>query len=440
MKKIIFFTGMVLNLFYATAQNVGIGTSTPIARLHVADSNVLFTGPVSIPGTTTYHPPASGAGSRMMWYPQKAAFRVGAVDGTEWDKDNIGRYSFSSGFNTNASGNVSTSMGVSTIASGSYSTSMGNNTNASGNVSTSMGASTIASGLVSTSMGSVTTASGVASTSMGNITIANGYTSTSMGYFTTANGDYSTSMGFYTNAKSNNSLVIGKYNDTTATNSLFEIGNGTGVSSRSNALTVLTNGNVGIGTTVPNAILQLSNTIANRKIVLYDDNNNDNQYYGFGINGGTLRYQVDAVAAGHTFYAGTGAGTSQYVFAIHGNGNIFAPGIFTSTSDARLKKNITPLSSTLTKLTQLNGYTYNWLSPTRDQRQQIGLLAQEVQKVYPQLVTELKGDNNKTTLGINYLGLIPVLLEGMKEQQKQIEQQQKQIDEQRKMIEQLLKK
>jgi hypothetical protein len=440
MKKIIFFTGMVLNLFYATAQNVGIGTSTPIARLHVADSNVLFTGPVSIPGTTTYHPPASGAGSRMMWYPQKAAFRVGAVDGTEWDKDNIGRYSFSSGFNTNASGNVSTSMGVSTIASGSYSTSMGNNTNASGNVSTSMGASTIASGLVSTSMGSVTTASGVASTSMGNITIANGYTSTSMGYFTTANGDYSTSMGFYTNAKSNNSLVIGKYNDTTATNSLFEIGNGTGVSSRSNALTVLTNGNVGIGTTVPNVLLQLSNTIANRKIVLYDDNNNDNQYYGFGINGGTLRYQVDAVAAGHTFYAGTSAGTSQYVFAIHGNGNIFAPGIFTSTSDARLKKNITPLSSTLAKLSQLNGYTYNWLSPTRDQRQQIGLLAQEVQKVYPQLVTELKGDNNETTLGINYLGLIPVLLEGMKEQQKQIEQQQKQIDEQRKMIGELLKK
>ena len=74
---------LIAALFFLTtlqAQNVGIGTSSPIARLHVADSNVLFTGPASIPVTTTYYPPASGAGSRIMWYPQKAAFRVGFVD------------------------------------------------------------------------------------------------------------------------------------------------------------------------------------------------------------------------------------------------------------------------------------------------------------------------------------------------------------------------
>jgi Chaperone of endosialidase len=398
MKKVFAIIIIISSCIDVAAQNVGIGTSTPVARLHVADSNVLFTGPVTIPGTTTYYPPASGAGSRMMWYPQKAAFRVGFVDGTQWDKDSIGLFSFSAGYNTKAIGNGSTSMGA--------------NSKASGTISTSIGNSTIASGGSSTSMGNFTTASGFNSTSMGNNTIAKSYSS----------------------------LVIGNYNDTTNTNRLFEIGNGTANNARSNALTVLVNGNVGIGTTVPNALLQLSNTIINRKIVLYDANNNDNQYYGFGINSGMLRYQVDAVAAEHTFYAGTGAGTSQYVFAIHGDGNIFAPGTFTSTSDARLKKNITPLGSSLAKLSQLNGYTYNWLSPTRDQRQQIGLLAQEVQKVYPQLVTELKGDNNETTLGINYLGLIPVLLEGMKEQQKQLEQQQKQMDEQRKMIEQLLKK
>src|SRR6185503_10615254 len=98
------------------------------------------------PATTTYNPPASGAGSRMMWYPQKAAFRVGAVDADEWDKDNIGRLSFSSGFNAKASGYASTSMGHNTTASGPYSTSIGYITKAIGEASTGMGANTNAIG------------------------------------------------------------------------------------------------------------------------------------------------------------------------------------------------------------------------------------------------------------------------------------------------------
>jgi hypothetical protein len=66
-------------------------------------------------------------------------------------------------------------------------------------------------------------------------------------------------------------------------------------------LSILQGGNVGIGTTTPNAQLQLSNTVANRKIVLYEDANNDNQYYGLGINPGVLRYQIPAVGSKHIF-------------------------------------------------------------------------------------------------------------------------------------------
>jgi len=47
------------------------------------------------------------------------------------------------------------------------------------------------------------------------------------------------------------------------------------------------NGNVGIGTSTPHAMLQFSNALSNRKIVLYEGANNDNQYFGFGINGST---------------------------------------------------------------------------------------------------------------------------------------------------------
>lgn len=92
-------------------------------------------------------------------------------------------------------------------------------------------------------------------------------------------------------------------------------------------------GNVGIGTTKPNAPLQFSNEIANRKIVLYDGFNNDHQYYGFGINGSTLRYQTDATSSDHVFYSANSATSSTELMRIMGTGNI---GIGTSTPAYRL--------------------------------------------------------------------------------------------------------
>jgi len=93
---------------FAQSGNVGIGTITPKARLHVADSSVVFTGSATIfdflPAPSVPPPPISGGGTRMMWYPQRAAFRVGFVNGLNWDKDNIGLFSFASGYSTKASG------------------------------------------------------------------------------------------------------------------------------------------------------------------------------------------------------------------------------------------------------------------------------------------------------------------------------------------------
>jgi hypothetical protein len=86
------------------------------------------------------------------------------------------------------------------------------------------------------------------------------------------------------------------------------------------------NGNIGIGTSTPNAPLQFPNTIANRKIVLWENANNDNQYYGFGINGGTLRYQVADEVADHAFFAGTSSTTSKELLRIKGNGAIAVNG------------------------------------------------------------------------------------------------------------------
>jgi len=84
------------------------------------------------------------------------------------------------------------------------------------------------------------------------------------------------------------------------------------------------NGNVGIGTMSPNAALQFANTLANRKIVLSETNNNDHEFTGFGINNNILRYQVGSIASDHVFYAGYdnfGANSTE-LLRIKGNGNI----------------------------------------------------------------------------------------------------------------------
>lgn len=101
MKKLLYiFTFLFVFLhsyLFAQIGKVGVNTSTPAAMFHVKDSSVLFTGVSPLPGSPGA-PPASGPGTRMMWYPDKAAFRVGTVNGTHWNKDSIGLYSFASGF------------------------------------------------------------------------------------------------------------------------------------------------------------------------------------------------------------------------------------------------------------------------------------------------------------------------------------------------------
>ncbi len=168
--------------------------------------------------------PTSGAGTRLMWYPKKAALRVGYVNNDQWDDTNIGDYSFASGNNNIANGAFSTTTGLITKASGFGSTAMGNSTTASGDGSVSMGEGTLASGAnstaigfrtianapVATAMGTGTTASGNGSTAMGNVTVASGVTSTAMGGETVASGATSTSMGFRTAASGIVSTAMGQ--------------------------------------------------------------------------------------------------------------------------------------------------------------------------------------------------------------------------------------
>ena len=202
------FLSVLLIAVTAEAQ-VGIGTTTPLARLHVIDSSVLFSAAGDIP-TTPGNTPISGGGRRMMWYPGKAAFRVGYVAFGDWDKDNIGNYSLATGYYTKASGDKSTALGYVTTASGFASTALGDATSASGTGSTAMGTNNGAIGSFSTAFGFSTTARGNFSISMGRNTQATGDTSTAMGYNTIASGNTSTAMGHTTKATGLSATAMGQ--------------------------------------------------------------------------------------------------------------------------------------------------------------------------------------------------------------------------------------
>ncbi len=103
---------------------------------------------------------------------------------------------------------------------------------------------------------------------------------------------------------------------------------------------------------------------------------------------------------------------------------------FFITSDRKFKKDIKPIESSLEKVLALDGRTYNWRNEEFKDKNfgnelQYGFLAQEVQKVIPSLVIQSENGD----LAMNYIGLIPVLIEAMKEQQTQINELKSQISD-----------
>jgi hypothetical protein len=195
-------TGATPPLAITQSGNVGIGTSSPAAKLHLVDGSLLLSG-------TTGGTPALGSGTRLMWIPAKGAFRAGYVPGFEWDDVTVGLNSVAMGVGTKASGATSTAMGYLTTARGDNSTAMGHSTTASSDHSTAMGQGTTASGIGSIAMGYNATASGIGSSSMGNSTTASGRNSTAMGDSTSASGEASTAMGYNTKAAGFRSTSMG---------------------------------------------------------------------------------------------------------------------------------------------------------------------------------------------------------------------------------------
>lgn len=93
------------------------------------------------------------------------------------------------------------------------------------------------------------------------------------------------------------------------------------------------------------------------------------------------------------------------------SGNFLAGGTITSSSDERLKKEIKPLENSLEKLLNIRGVSYKWKDPSKEKDQQIGLIAQNVQKTYPELV---RTDKNGM-LSVAYQNFVAPIIESIRE-------------------------
>jgi len=85
-----------------------------------------------------------------------------------------------------------------------------------------------------------------------------------------------------------------------------------------------------------------------------------------------------------------------------------------STSDINLKEHIHSIDDPLGKVMQINGVGFRWKDTKEDA---IGVIAQDIEEIFPELVK-----NNDHIKTVNYNGLVGVLIEAIKEQQRQIEE------------------
>jgi|GEM_PF-2982732 len=291
---------------------VGIGTTNPLAHTHISNGNFLVDGNFGTDSTLGF----SGSGTRMFFYPRKAAFRAGNVSGTQWDDANIGNYSIAMGLNPRASSDYSVAIGEGNIAETSlFAMAIGRENHSTGFASLAMGHFSEATGDYSASIGLRDTVSAFGASSMGSYNkvsnayaFAAGFSNTVAGVsaMATGNNNYAPSFGETTignYATQYSALSAGGVN---SSDRVFTIGNGTSTGSRADAMVVLKDGRVGIGVSTPST--QLTNNSSNTVGV-----------DGFGLNGPSLNWSMNAggYVAG-IFNASTNTNTNGLVVKIAG--------------------------------------------------------------------------------------------------------------------------
>ena len=406
------------HIYNTNTGNVGIGVTTPKAKLNVAKSQTVLFGDKF-----------DGVGIKAFWLPVKAAFRAGEVVDVygsgvpyHWDDANIGYGSFAAGSDAKASGDYAVALGWTVNATGRASFATGVSTSASGNYSAVFGEYGSASGFSSFSANQ-SNAGGDFSASFNSANIS-GHYSFGAGEQTETTADYSGVFGHYSINRTRDGFVIGEFNDpiigsgltgTTATSPLFIIGNGTDFDTRRNALVTLRNGTTGINNNpafvaANDGLLQLKQLTGKHALTL----------------------EASASANKWSFNVSTNM-TISYNNLLRGTFNSVT-GNYTPVSDQRLKKDINSLEPVLEDVMQLKTYTYHLLDNTETDQLSYGLMAQEVQDIFPDAVSTIDGNDGKTYFALNYNNFNVIAIKAIQEQQAKISEQDRSIDELKNII------
>jgi len=333
--------------------------------------------------------PATGPGTRLLWYSERGVLRAGMVDGDQWDLNKLGLYSVAFGNNVVASGEHSAALGFSAQATGTSAFAVGSQATASATNAIAIGNLTKATQDMSVAIGSTSEAShnyavavgggkagGYQSIAIGRETKTFEQRSVAIGYRAQAQDQYATALGYETVAAAFNATAMG-YQTQALGNYSTAMGNST------------------VAETVASMAIGRFNTIR-------------------GGSPNTWNPSDPLFVAGN----GSSSASRSDALVLYKNGNLQIAGTLSQSSDARLKEEIEPFEGVLDRVLQLQPVTYRFKEGTnRSREKQIGLLAQEVAELFPELV-KTEGDGYLT---LSYTQLTAVLLQALREQQERYE-------------------
>ncbi|EKD65865.1 MAG: hypothetical protein ACD_49C00078G0004 [uncultured bacterium (gcode 4)] len=174
-------------------------------------------------------------------------------------------------------------------------------------------------------------------------------------------------------------------------------------------------GNVGIWTTAPAEKLQVNGNILaanNTSIWIHPTYPTFSAWWrkwsDYSMLTDWIGTYINAPSAGGGVYLRVANADRMIIYS---NWNAWLAGTLTQASDIRLKKEISQIENPLEKISQLEGVTYFWKDNTKDAKRQIGVIAQDVEKVFPETVNT----DEKWMKSVAYGNLVAPLIEAIKE-------------------------
>jgi Chaperone of endosialidase len=180
-------------------------------------------------------------------------------------------------------------------------------------------------------------------------------------------------------------------------------------------------GGIGIGTTSPTTLLHVAGIARANQFIIGETTDTYN---------GSIEITYDDATNYGIFFVDTNTALppNAPVLVFERNAGVVGDVVITNTnttynttSDRRLKENITDTSRGLQQLMQIPVHDFNFISDPQKVRQQ-GLIAQEVYKIYPEAVSAGGNDPKKKPWAIDYGRLTPLLLKAIQDQQKEIDE------------------